>query len=305
MREVLRVFGFPVVIAAGCVLICGGQAEGVSSASYSAVGKAPVDNQARQMLYATGEGAVPSSREQPNRAKAYLQGKTYAKMDAVANLVKMARGTMISYCSTGSNHVAETSIKEEIKGVMESVQVMSVKKRPEGKDTIVEVTVRAPAPRPVKAVEKELPAKQADESANVPSWIARADQPARRQADGYSGLVINAQGLRLVRCMSPKILRPDGSEVWGTVKADYDFVSDYGIVGYALSLGEAISNRRAGDRPLVLRAMGRGDSASKGDLVVSREDAELILAEDRRSGFLRDFRVIIVVDQAPASARRR
>lgn len=269
-----------------------------------------------KMLYATGEGAMPRAAEQPNRAQAYLQAKAYAKMDAIANLVKAARGTMVRYNSTGKNYVAETIISEEIKGVLDNVQVVSVRKRPEGSDTIVEVVVKSPVPRlpenlaqaPVEQGTQK--AQGALEKAN-PSWVAAAvpivagSAPATPPAECHTSVIINAQGFGVVRSMSPKILRQDGSEVWGTVRADMDFLSDYGIAAYTRSLSDALANQRAGTRPLIIRAAGRANGPSKCDVVISDRDADSLLAEDRRSGFLREFRVILVVDPMDEGPRKR
>jgi hypothetical protein len=256
-----------------------------------------VPNEAAQrpdMLYATGEGAVPDAKEQPNRAKAYIQAKVYAKMAAIASLAQEVRGTMISYSSIGKNGVADTRIKQEIKGVLDCVQVVSAKKRPEGKDTIVEVTVRAPKPVPPKAppAPKEAPAPKAPAG---PTWLTDLATAVRREGR-YTSVVIDATRLRVERSMSPKILRHDGSEVWGTVKTDLDALSEYGIAAYVRSRAEAQANRRCGQCPLVIRAIARGPSITRSDVVISDADAELLLGEDRRSGFLADLRVIIVVD---------
>ena len=182
------------------------------------------------MLYATGEGAVPDAKEQPNRAKAYLQAKSYAKMEAIASLVQEVRGTMISYCSNGRDYVADTRIKEEIKGVLDCVHVISAKKRPEGKDTIVEVTVRAPKPALPKAPPAPRGPSRPQGSGRPIVAQGLSSRPPRMAA--YTSVVIDATGLKVLRSMSPKILRPDGSEVWGTLKVDPDILSDYGIAAY-------------------------------------------------------------------------
>ncbi len=246
------------------------------------------------MLYATGEGAMPTAKEQPNRAKAYLQAKAYAKMAAVASLLQAVKGTMICYRSTGHGYIADTQIKEEINGALEAVQVVSVKKRPEGNDTIVEVTVRAPKPLPPPPpVEKPTPKPPPGPA--LPSWAAAAS-PGGGSAEGHTALIIDAKGMGVVRSMSPRIVRPDGTEVWGTVKADPDFISEFGIASYARSRSEALASKRAGSRPLIVRALGRGRARSGSDVMVSDSDADAILDENGRSGFLDDFRVVIVVD---------
>lgn len=256
---------------------------------------------ARNMLYATGEGAMASAKEQPNRAKAYLAAKSYAKMQAIANLVQEAKGTIIEYTSTGRNYVAESFIKEQINGVLDSVRVVAVSKRSVEKDIIVAVTVRAPKPLPPKP--PPTPAEptpiEKTASAFTPTWLVAkdSDKCPVTEPDGYTSLIIDAQGLGASRCMSPKILRTDGSEVWGTVKTDHDFVCEYGIVAYARSRGDACTNMRAGRKPLVVRALRVGDSADKGAVVISPSDAAAIIDADRKTHFLDDFRVIVVVDR--------
>lgn len=252
-------------------------------------------DRAPDMLYASGEGAMPTVKEQPNRAKAYLQAKAYAKMQAIASLAQAAKGTMICYRSTGQGYVADTQIKEEIKGMLECVQVVSVKKRLEGKDYIVEVGVKAPKPAPPK----EPPAKPVQAAPPsppkpaLPSWVSGSgDSPA----SGYTSVVIDAKGLNVNRSMSPRIIRRDGSEVWGTVKVESDFLCDYGIACYVRSRSDAYSSKRAGPKPLVIRAIRRGPIPPGSDVVISDSDAESLIAEDRRSGFLAEFRVIIIVD---------
>lgn len=261
----------------------------------TAVPKPAVLSKEVNMLYATGEGAMPSVKEQPNRAKAYLQAKAYAKMDAIASLAQSAKGTLVSYCSDGHGYMAETKIKEEIKAFLDYVQVVSAKKRAEGSDTIVEVTVRAPKPVPPKL--PAAPKSQtvpAVEKRVLPSWV-NGSVPAAG-AVGYTSVIIDAKGLGVARSMSPKLVRRDGSEVWGTVKVDPDFLNEHGLVGYARGKSQALDNRRTGPNPLVIRAIGRGGSATGGDVVISNSDAERILDEDRRSHFLADFRVVVIVD---------
>ena len=261
-----------------------------------------------EMIYATGEGAMPSPKEQPNRAKAYLQAKAYAKMQAIASLVQEIKGTIISYCSTGQGYVADAQIKQEIKGALECVRVVGTRKRAEGKDTIVEVTVAAPRPALPKL--QPLPEPKPAGKASLPSWVTATapaessnarpsgqEQAGAAQDTGFTSVIIDAQGLGVRKSMSPKILRPDGSEVWGTVRVDPDFLAEYGICAYARSRSEAFANRRAGDNPLVIRARSRGRSAAGSEVVISNSDADLLLAENARSGFLNEFRVIIIVDR--------
>ncbi len=255
------------------------------------------------MLTAIGEGAMATVKEQPNRAKAYLQAKSYAQAQALANLVQVARGTSVKYRATAKDYSMDEQISQEIHGLVEHVEMVSERRVQIGKDTVVEVKVQAPMPeRWRKTPAKSVPAQ----SASGPSWlVASAGQsiptpaPFRRaKEDAYTSVIVDALGLGVARSMSPKILRRDGSEVWGTMKVDYDFLADHGIVAYAPTLGEAYANPRAGGNPLVLRAARRGPNPYRCDVVLSNDDADYLISEDRRSGFLGDFRVIFLVDRS-------
>jgi len=256
-------------------------------------------------VYATGEGAVAAPAEEPNRAKAYLQAKAYARMQATANLLQALRGTNITYRASGNGFGCDEELSQQTNGVLDGVRIVSERRKQEGKDTIVEVTVAASAS--ALAAASSRAGAQVASTRLDPTW-AKSAAPAPTTSteltnslrpaseEPYTAVIIDARGLGVARSMSPKIVEPGGSEVWGTVKVDYDFVSDHGIVAYARGLAEAYANARAGANPMVIRAVGRGPSPSRSDVVISSVDAEYLLSENRRSGFLDDFRVIFVVD---------
>jgi len=257
------------------------------------------------MLTATGEGAMPTVEEQPNRAKAYLQAKGYAQAQAVANLIQEARGTTINYSATGQNYALDEKLNQEIQGMVEHVRVKAERRVQVGKDTVVQVDVEAPLPedlRPPVVTASKPVRNAAGPSWEVASTAAMAPPSSsfrRAKESAYTSVVIDTLGLGVTRAMSPKILRADGSEVWGTVKVDYDFLADHGIVAYARTLGEAYKNTRAGENPLVLRATECGSSPFKCDAVLSDNDADYLVSESRRADFLKDFRVIFLVDASP------
>jgi hypothetical protein len=84
--------------------------------------------------------------------------------------------------------------------------------------------------------------------------------------------------------------------VWGTVKADYDFVADHGVVVYARSVEDARRNARSGANPLVVKAIDRAGGEFHCDAVVNDADAKLILDENAKTKFLGGYKVVFVVD---------
>lgn len=296
------------VIFTSCIVLC---SVSLACAGGKRAGTKP------GLIYATGEAALARSSEQPNRARAYLQAKELAKIQAIVNLAESARGTIIKCISKADDNCTKTYIERQVKGVLRNIKVASLSKRSEGKDIIIAVMVCAPTPDTLEVVstapkpspappdENRLVAKKvAAPASDVPSWLpGKVCAASRATSEGYTSVVLDASGTGAVRCMSPKILREAGGEVWGTQRVDYDFLSDYGIVAYTRNLAEAYASRRAGANPLVLRALSRGTSGSRGDIVISDADARILTDADRDSKFLSDFRVIVVLDNdAPKSA---
>lgn len=263
---------------------------------------------------AQGEGAMPSPQEEPNRARARLKAKEYAKMAAIANLLMAIQGTAISYEATGKDFMADVTIKQKIEGFVQNVQVFDTTEEKVEGSTIITVYVRTPmfknngpgqiflkdAPNVKPAVAD--PGETAYE-ANIrvilrPDKVLKspAPEPQPSTTAAYTGLIVDCSGYRLDRCMSPHIRRPDGSEVWGTVKVSADMALERGIVSYATSLSDAKKNQRAGANPLIIRACGRSGGRFYSDPVITDDDARLLLDENAKSRFMDGFNVVFVKD---------
>jgi hypothetical protein len=170
-----------------------------------------------------------------------------------------------------------------------------------------------PKKRPKNRVASKAISKSSDTKPDRPTPIkttaqapgsegnALTSKPLRtdnvKAEDDYTGLIIDATGLKIERSMSPKIRRVDGSVIWAGEDANPDFVIDKGIVGYAVSMSLAKENPRAGANPLIIRAVARynGDNFHS-DPEISVRDANLLIQEASKEGFLKKFNVIFVID---------
>ena len=262
-------------------------------------------------IYATGLGAV--SRTENNDAKAYLKARTFAKLDALRNLLMVIDHVRIDSHTVGADFEAQSdTIRAEVEGIVKGSQVISEREIRKGRDVMVEVTVAtkmygdqgiAHAFLP-PAIQKEQQLEQAPARETLPAPVAppngfhvRPDEIEPAPAGTpYTSVIIDARGYRLERCMSPKILRADGSEVWGTVKVDPDWVLEHGIVIYAHSLADAHALDRCGRNPLVIRACATANSPIPSDAVISPVDAGKLLSLNARDGFMDKFNVIFIVD---------
>ena len=127
------------------------------------------------------------------------------------------------------------------------------------------------------------------------------DTPKRRiverepDSDSYTGLIVDASDLNLKRCMSPRILDENGRILYPDQRhlPDYDYLLDNGMASYCVSAPNA---NRAGNRPLVIRAIDVTGSLD-GDLVVSTQAARKILAANERGRFLSRWAVCFLIGQ--------
>jgi hypothetical protein len=290
--------------------ICLAMATGCLADSIQKIGDNAKIDWTNHYYIVQGQGAMPSAKEQPNRARAKLMAKDYAKMDALANLLMAVEGTAISYESTGKDYMANTTIRQKIEGFVKNAQVTKYWDEKIEGDTLIVVEVRAPmftANGPgtvfIKEEAKEKPETVVETSVKV---VLKPDKGAAvttttiitpvEPTKEFTGLIVDCSGYKIDRCMSPKVRKTDGTEVWGTVRVNFDTLQDKGIVAYATSMAEAKKNARAGSNPLIIRASGRAGGRFYSDAVITENDAQVLIGENDRSHFLDNFNVIFIKD---------
>ena len=112
----------------------------------------------------------------------------------------------------------------------------------------------------------------------------------------YTGLVIDARGLTLEPILYPTIVSEEGKAVYSSLFISREFAVQYGVAAYVCEMSAALSSRRIGSNPMVFKALRKADS-NTGAIVVSISDAETLEKVTERHKFLKECRVIIVVDQ--------
>jgi len=95
--------------------------------------------------------------------------------------------------------------------------------------------------------------------------------------------------------MAPRILDESGSEVYGNMNLDPVFVKRFGMVGYLRSLEQALENDRVQGNPLVVNALN-SSGLKRADLVISDPEAAGIRKLSQSQAFLKEARVVIVLD---------
>ena len=149
-----------------------------------------------------------------------------------------------------------------------------------------------PAPAPPVAAPSASPASSTAEIAAPAPAPPAAAPPAPVVC---TGMVVDARGIQARPAMSPRIFDEDGKEVYGSANVDREFAVKQGISGYTRDLSAAQSNQRVAANPVTVKAL-RTSGPGKSDLVISNADAQQIRALAESAAFMKQCRVMIVLD---------
>jgi hypothetical protein len=121
-----------------------------------------------------------------------------------------------------------------------------------------------------------------------------ADQSSVQFKGGKAtGIVIDGRGLGLRPALLPKVVDPEGQEIYvGQVVTRTNAV-EQGVAGYAKDVSAAANNFRVTDNPAVIRGM-RSAGAARTDIMLAQADAQKLRELSRDANFLQYCRVIIV-----------
>lgn len=108
----------------------------------------------------------------------------------------------------------------------------------------------------------------------------------------YTGLIIDCSGLPLLPSMLPVIKASTGQAIYSHGNIDNEKIITNGIVIYADKASDQLTLARAGNNPLVVKAVSLTDLNA--NPVVSAADADKILAANQRDKFLDNCAVVFV-----------
>jgi hypothetical protein len=111
----------------------------------------------------------------------------------------------------------------------------------------------------------------------------------------FTGLLIDARGTEISPALSPKVLNEDGDVIYGFANVDRQFSLEQGMMGYLKDPQAARSNERIKDRPFEIKALN-SSGKNNADLVISNADGVRLRQMNREQSFLREARVMVVLD---------
>lgn len=126
--------------------------------------------------------------------------------------------------------------------------------------------------------------------------VSRAEVREVQSAE-YTGVIVNASGLGVEQTFSPVIYDTQGRAVYGIENLESEKVIASGMVSYSENTSDGAAVQRAGDNPLIVRAVevrGGANSANKVNAVISVEDADKILLANEKTHMLDNCAVVFV-----------
>jgi hypothetical protein len=128
------------------------------------------------------------------------------------------------------------------------------------------------------------------------SQSAPESRPSKRPNQSlYTGLIVDARGLKAGPAMNPKILDEGGLEVYGAAFVSREYAVQQGMSGYAAGLEAAKCQSRVSDHPLIVKGL-KATVPGFSDIVISNADATKLRSASQNLSFLKQCRVVIVVD---------
>lgn len=240
-------------------------------------------NWTKGVVEATGIGAPPEKfYGKPNARPMALRA---AKLDAYRNILEVINGVRINSATVVKDYAVENDvIMSKVEGMVKGAEVV---KKEYLSDGTVEITVQMSLrggfsqlilPEDIKPLETIKPI-----------------MPAQSASAVYTGLVVDAKGLKARPAMSPKILDENGQEVYGSAFVSREYAVQQGMSGYAKDLATAQGNQRVTDNPLTVKGL-RTEGAGRSDIVISNADAAMLRGASENLSFMKKCRVMIVVD---------
>jgi hypothetical protein len=219
-----------------------------------------------------------------------------AQVDALHNLLEITKGVQVdSATSIKDFTVASDVIDTQVNGLVKGAEVADQQYMPDGR---AEVKLRIPLygnlAQTIMPLAMSKPPAAPSLTGSVPAPAVKS--PAAPSAPVvYTGMVIDARGIQARPAMLPRIFDEDDKEVYGLANVDLEYAEKQGMSGYARDFTAAQSNQRVGANPMTLKAV-RTSGPGKSDIIISNADAQNIRSSAESASFMKQCKVIIVLD---------
>ena len=246
-------------------------------------------------IEAWGVGLPPANMP---AARGRALARRAAVVDAYRQLAEIAQGVQVDSETTMRDLAIDSDVvNTKISALVKGARIVEEKPEEDGsytvKMSIPLYGVTSVAAVAIPEVHKDILPETAPEISE--SYVPTPEVKA--EAASYTGVIVDAAGLGLEGTFSPVIYDVNGRAIYGMRNVDKDFAISHGMVEYSNDLQVASAKSRAGDNPLVVKAVsvrGGGNSANPVNVVVSVEDGDKILYANEKSSMLDNKAVVFI-----------
>ena len=116
-----------------------------------------------------------------------------------------------------------------------------------------------------------------------------------RSSPIYTGMVVDARGLGAIPVIAPRIFDENLEEVFGPTYASREYAVQQGVASYTTDISQARLDIRVSHNPIVVKAL-KTIWPGRCDFIISNSDADKLRSASEHLLFLRECKVIIVLD---------
>lgn len=220
---------------------------------------------------------------------------------AARNLLETAKGLRMDATRYVSDVIATNEqYSARLNEMIAEARIAQEEQLPDGS---VEVTLRMALlggflqmmlPEEIKQVEPIRAVNGASARANDPSRSPLLEAIPKNEGI-YTGLVVDARGIGAKPAMVPLIVDEGGKQVYGSAFVSREYAVQYGVCEYVRIGRISAPKLRVAPMPLTAKGLRTIDGRSC-DIVISNTDAAKLRDASANLGFLKQCRVIIVLD---------
>ncbi len=281
-------------------------------------------------VYATGIGVPPAHPVSAAQARPMAERAAFA--DALRNLLATVKGVRVDSETVVENFMTKSDIiRTHVEGIVKGARIIKTKYLSDGSvETLLSMPMKGalmnavlpetfggptssvplkpapllprpadkkpapPTPEPTKpSPEKKAEPVKPEPPQPTPPTPTQSQPTVAFKGGTATGLVIDGRGLGLRPALLPKIVDPQGQEIYvGQVVTRTNAV-EQGVAGYAKDVNAAANNFRVTDNPVVIKGVSAA-GAAKTDVMLAQGDAQSLRQLSGRGNFLQNCRVIIV-----------
>lgn len=258
-------------------------------------------NGSKAEIVAVGFGLAP---EKASKAKAYVLARRAAIVDGYRMLAEFCEGLDVDADTTVKDMMIENDVvKTNVSALIKGAEIMEEGWNTNGSYYVVlkmpvfgyKSLASAVMPALLKEGER-IPVARVDFNNTTLNDVEYREFKNNKEAM-FTSVVVDASGLGLEAAFSPIIYDSKGRAIYGVKNIDKDYAISQGMVQYASDVNNLSSCDRAGQRPMIIKAVsvkGGPNSVNKVNVVVSPADGDRILLANENSGMLEKCKVIFV-----------